>query len=100
MESLIYRSTSKLECQCDAEIIVCVDETLTAAGAPFLEATLVTTTTSVNSCLQTVYEYHIEYDENDLADPATLLMSTNINGIICRGCLTTYIDYLFSLVSP
>lgn len=100
MRSLIYRSTSRLECQCDAEIIVCVDDSLTASGAPFLEATLVTTTTTVNSCLETVYEYQIEYDENDLDDPTYILRASDIGGIICRGCLTTYIDYLFSLVGP
>lgn len=100
MRSLIYRSTSRLECQCDVEIIVCVDDTLTASGAPFLEATLVTTTTTVNACLETVYEYQIEYDEADLADPTHILRASEINGILCKGCLTTYIEYLISLVGP
>lgn len=99
MKTVIYKSTGRLECQCDSEVILCIDDSLTASGAPFIEATLVSTTFTTNACLEAVNNYHIDYDENNLADPTYSLKNTDINGIVCRGCLTSYIDYYVGLLS-
>lgn len=92
MQTVIYRSLKKLECQCDTEVIICIGVDLTASGAPFIEGTLLTTTTTTDTCLRTVYNYSLEYDENDLLDPTHVLMSSEVNGVLCKGCLTDYIE--------
>lgn len=92
MNTVIYRSTKLLECRCDAEVILCLDVALTASGLPYINATLTTTTASGVVCGNQIYSYYIEYDENQLADPAYSLLNADIQGITCRGCLTSYID--------
>lgn len=101
MQTVIYKSTQVLACQCDSEVIICVDESLTATGAPFIEGTLTTTTTSPTCyCDSPSYNYYLEFNENQLADPTSTLYSSQINGVICRGCMTNYIDYVGSSGVP
>lgn len=57
-----------------------------------LEATLTKSWRAVSACNQTTWTYVFSYDEALLADPTTALTSAQIDGVICSGCLTTYID--------
>lgn len=100
MNTVIYKSTRELECKCDADVIICVDADLTSVGAPFIEGTLTSTTTGIDACLNTVYSYYLSYDETQLADQSYALLNSDINGVICRGCLTDYIDWLFQQANP
>lgn len=98
MRSLIYRSTVKLTCECDSEVILCVNDGLMADGSNFLSTTLtnVITTASCEGC--DLYNYYLDYDENLLLDPTYILNSFDITGIVCVGCLVSYIRYLISLI--
>lgn len=93
MNALVYRSTQVLECQCDSAVIFCVSASLTASGKPFIDGTLVSTSLSgMITCGKQIYAYQLEYDPQLLADPTHILTASEITGIICRGCLTQYID--------
>lgn len=95
MKSVIYKSTDVLSCYCDTQVIICIDPSLTATGAPFIEGTLNTTTASPACvCDGQSYNYYLEFNEDQLADPTSTLYSSQINGIVCRGCETSYIDYV------
>lgn len=96
MNTVCYRTTTRVDCPCDAEVFVCIDSALTSNGAPFIPATLTRTTTTIDACNNTIYTYYIEYCEDCLADPQYSLVNSDINGIICRGCLTDFIEYLAS----
>lgn len=39
-----------------------------------------------------VWHYVIQYDDTQLADPDTALLPGDVSGIVCRDCLTSYID--------
>lgn len=92
MKTVVHSSAQKLSCPCDSDVIVCIADTLTASGAPFIEGTLVKTISTISSCNNPVYNYYIDYNETDLLDPAYTLVNLDIGGVICRGCLTSYIE--------
>lgn len=65
---------------------------IVASGAPYINATLVSVVKKpCNS--QCVYLYTIQYDEDDLVNPNTFLTQDEITSVICRDCLTEYIDW-------
>lgn len=94
MKSVSYTSSNKLSCGCNAAVIICLDSDLTASGAPYIEGTVAFSESVINSCGRTSYLYAVTYNEGQLADPEYSLVEADISGIVCRGCLTTYIDYL------
>lgn len=97
MKSVSYTTYTKLSCGCDAPVIVCVDDALVASGAPYIEATVAFSDSVIDSCKVVKYRYAVTYDEGQLTDPYTPLIEADIGGIVCRGCLTTFIEYLHSL---
>lgn len=98
LKTVIYHTTTQINCPCNSNILIGVTTTLTPELSPVIPGHVVSVTTTVNSCLQTVYHYVLQYDENDLADPGYSLLSSDINCAICRDCLTAYIEYLSSIV--
>ena len=93
MKTVTYVTTSKLSCDCNSEVIVCVPTALTVGATPFVYATLSQVmTSSTDSCGKQVYKYYLEYAENVLVDPTRGLFSIDISGVLCKGCLTSYID--------
>jgi hypothetical protein len=94
MKSVSYTSNNKLSCGCNAAVIVCLDDALTAANAPFIEGTLAFSDSVINSCGRTTYRYAVTYDEGQLLDPEYSLLEADVTGVVCRGCLTSYIDYV------
>jgi hypothetical protein len=93
--NVTYRSSTLLSCRCeeDAEVIICLDPALTSTGAPFINGNLTSAISSADVCGNTSYSYYLTYTDTDLADPATAIISSQIEGVLCRGCLTDYIDY-------
>ena len=96
MSSFIYRSTSKLICECDSEVIVCVNDGLLKDGSNFLSTTLdnIIETADCNGC--SLYNYYLTYDENLLVDPTHIMTSFDVTGIVCAGCLVAYLRYLIA----
>ena len=92
MMSFCYSANTKLNCGCNAPVIICVSDPLTESGLPFIEGNLVFSESVTNSCGKIVYNYAITYDETQLVDPANPLVGCYVTGVICRGCLTSYID--------
>ena len=89
MKSVDYSSCGKLSCgPCGGAVILCLDEAKTASGYGFIDATLVT----IDSDCHGVYTYGFTYEEAQLLDPNTDLVEADILGILCKGCLTTYIE--------
>lgn len=54
---------------------------------------------SVSACDEQIYKYYIEYDEALLLNPTIPLYSSDISGVVCRGCLTSYIDAATSILN-
>lgn len=100
MKLLEYYSSCLLECATQipacsgAEqpgLILCLSHLLTANNAPYIDATLVSTVKKpCNS--RCTFLYTIQYDENLLLNPNTFLTQTDITSVLCRDCLTEYID--------
>lgn len=92
MKSVSYNSYKKLDCGCRTDVIVCVNSALTATIQPFILATVA----YINAILTSgkwVYQYSFTYDEAQLLDPTYLITECDIKGVLCKGCLTDYIDY-------
>lgn len=95
MQNVIYNTITKLICSCveDAEVILCISpSTLVATGLPTIEATLIGSSELCGASGERLYQYVFNYDETLLTDPTVPLYALNISGVVCRGCLTTYID--------
>lgn len=93
MKTVIYKSDKHLDCECDAEIIICLSASLTAANLPYIAGTLTHTATSgISVCGNQIYSYYLNYDENLLLNPAYSLVASDITGILCKGCLTSWIE--------
>jgi len=102
-QTVVYTAQDKLSCAgCQpAEVILCVDPTLVApkncnllqtqTTYPFstIPGQLVQTREFVK-CGQKFFEYTFAYDDADLIPP-NLLTCQDISGVICEGCLTTFI---------
>ena len=92
MKSLTYSSWQKVSCACaPADVVLCVDESITASGAPFIEGTLATVRCQNDGCGRPIYVYGITYDEVQLLDPDTNLAECDVTGIFCDSCLTNYL---------
>jgi microcystin-dependent protein len=99
MKTVAYNSSQLLACaQCGGEAIICVDDSLTVSGAPFLDVTVVSVEEDKDTCGNCYYSYGLSYDEYALVDPATGLVAGDIDGIFCKGCLVTYMENLAATV--
>jgi hypothetical protein len=59
-----------------------------------LEATITKGIKIVSPCGQTTWNYQLTYDNNLLVDPTYSLLTTDINSVFCKGCLTTWVEEL------
>lgn len=92
MKSVAYSSWQKLSCGCaPADIVLCMDEALTADNSGFIEGQLTYMSCSNDSCGRTIYNYNFTYDEALLLDPDTNLNECDITGVFCDSCLTKYV---------
>lgn len=92
-KTVIYKSASLLDCYCGGNIIICVDPDLTYNCAPYIEGHLDSYVCGADTCGRRQYTYYISYDSGYLADPTSQLYAIDISGILCRNCLTEYLDY-------
>lgn len=100
MLTVTYQATQFLSCaKCNGDVILCVSDTLTANGMPFIEATVASYVESWDACGKLNYLYGFSYDEALLLNPGTPLVSTDIEGVFCKGCLTTYIENMPKILS-
>lgn len=100
MNTVIYKTLEQLSCACNSSVIICLSPSLTKLGAPFINGALLSVTTTLNACQQPVFNNSIEYDPNDLLDSSYSLLNSDIIGVVCRDCLTDYIDYEVSSGTP
>lgn len=87
VKSVIYSTCTELLCKDTAEapIIVCLaSDTLLANGQYTFEAVLLNATQVCGlPCNQNTWRYNIQYDEELLEDPETLLTADDIKAIFC-----------------
>lgn len=57
-----------------------------------IEATICQGFTLSDACLNPLWNYTFSYDDTQLANPSSPLVTADITGVFCRDCLTTYID--------
>jgi len=104
--SVQYTSEERLSCSCNtpAEVILCVNpakvrplDCTPGTGTTTFEfhtipATLMTAVVSA-TCPTTSYLYTFAYSDEDVVIGETIL-SEDIEGVVCKGCVTTYIEDL------
>lgn len=103
LQTVVYTATTRLDCAgCrEVPIILCIDSALVAQGecpitledTDFVYNTIAATllqTREFKKCGVLYYQYTIAYDDTALVPP-NLLTCTDILGIVCEGCLTTFI---------
>lgn len=99
IKNVVYKTYSKLSCGCDGSfVIVCVDPSLTYNAAPYVEGQVTYQGCALDACGVKQYSYYISYNDTQMADAD--LATIDIQGVICRGCLTKYIDYKAPFVQP
>jgi len=119
MKIVNYVTTQWLDCACTpcAPAIMCLSPSLSgggspcigapplpvissivASGAPYLDVSILSVAQSGVTCGNQAYVYTIQYDETQLIDPETPIKQSDISGLICRNCLTEYIDYKTTLI--
>lgn len=96
MKSVSYSSSSYLSCaKCGGTVILCIDPDKTVSGQPFIEAQVASSNTQVGCHGETIYLYSFTYEDGLLVEvqgePYTLIPE-DINGVLCKGCLTDYIE--------
>ena len=99
--NVVYKSPNTLSCMCGGgDVIVCVDAAKTSNGAPFIEGTLLASSPGFDVCGNCQYTYYINYNDGQLLNPLVPLVSADITGVICRGCLTSYLDWKAPFTKP
>ena len=96
MKSVAFDTYTRLGCACGSEVIFCVDDALTASGAPYLTGTIAAVDAVFDGAGRTYYQYTFTFLDGLLADPNYTLLSCDVTGAFCKNCLTEYIDYLVS----
>lgn len=90
----------KLPCTAPAEVTLCVDAALTASGKSSLDATIALVAPTQGNCGPYSCQYTFSYDDTELADPDTLLLSSQIDGVFCKDCLTSWVENSIQKSSP
>lgn len=97
-----YCSFIKLSCAwaVNKDIVLCLqDAALVAQPEEFCDNTLSTIDATIcqafktsDSCLNVVWHYTFQYDSESLANPDTPLATSDITGVFCKDCLTTWVE--------
>lgn len=95
-KSVVVDNTSRLSCSGleSPSVVLCLnsDELLTS-GRTTIQATLTNSYRVCNdSCGTAIWRYIASYDNSLLVDPTSALLSSDVTGIFCMGCLTTWIE--------
>lgn len=80
-------------CVTDPELlapIICEDETTYQPTT--LDGVLTKVYRDSGPCGTGVFRYVLSYDQAQLLDPTTALSADQVDGVFCKGCLTTWVD--------
>lgn len=91
-QTLTYCTTKKLDCCPITEVVICVPTVVVTSGLGFLNATMTDFAQTGVSCGNQYYTYTFEYDDSQLVTPETPLISSEVSGVICKGCFTSWIE--------
>ncbi len=106
-KKVVFTTCTRLSCISTTpppSVFLCLSDTALLApkicpeggNEPFpfttLEATLTKSWKNVDNCNNVCFSYTFSYDENLLADPLTALLASQITGVFCEGCLTTWVS--------
>jgi hypothetical protein len=94
-KTVVYSSCSRISCagaETPAVVLCLNDSELLLSGLNTIEGTLTKVYKSTECCDSVMWRYIVSYDETLLADPSVLLAASDIDGIFCKGCLTTWVD--------
>lgn len=107
MQSVLWTTCQRLSCSgatsptvvlCLADTGIVIDpfcpDSETRETFPYttIEATLVKSWRDGSCGCNPQFRYLFQYDEADLVDPDTLLVTADITGVFCKGCLTTWVE--------
>lgn len=93
MKTVAYISSQLLSCaSCSGDVVICLDASLVATNQPFLSGSVISYLAVTDNCGRRKYNYALSYDENELVDPSYSLVTSDIEGVFCKGCLTDYIE--------
>lgn len=89
----MFTSSEYLECAtCAGEVVMCIDADKTVSNKSFIIGIAASVDPQVLCNGSTSYVYGFTYEETQLIDPDTDLVTADIHGVLCKGCLTSYID--------
>jgi hypothetical protein len=105
-KSVVWSSCARLSCsnQETPEVVLCLtdssllapftcpDETESSFAFTTIDAVLTKSWKDCGSCGTGTYRYLFQYDENLLADPTTPLVTADVAGVFCKGCLTDWVE--------
>ena len=93
-QTVKYTSPIQLNCAAclPADVILCVPVSIDANATLASESGIIEATITFASRAGGYWTYTLEYDDDQLVDGVTLTAAM-IQGIVCRGCLFSYIDY-------
>jgi hypothetical protein len=100
MKTVIYLSCAPVDCPKTTDILVCVSNTLTANGAPFITGQITKVLRNRGACGDVIYNSYVEYDETQLLNQSYSLISSDIQGFVCDPCLISIIDWKIQQAVP
>lgn len=93
-KSVVFSTCSRISCagQSSPEVVLCLIDDLLESGRSTIDGILTKVYKDNTGCGNPVWRYVVSYDETLLVDPDVVLISTDVTGIFCKGCLTTWVD--------
>lgn len=92
VQQVVWRTTTRLECiYClPSDVIICIPPEKQVSGLHTIYGQLIHVVQKKNGCGSSEYTYTISFNDTQLI-PSGFLNAADILGIVCEGCLTTYI---------
>ena len=93
-QTVKYTTSTQLTCAAclPADVVLCVPVSIDANATLASQSGIIEATITFASRAGAYWTYTLEYDDDQLVD-GILLTAAMIQGIVCRGCLFSYIDY-------
>lgn len=92
-QTVVYCTTNQLDCGCvPVDVILCVPSSLIVNSKPTIDAVLTGSSYGNQTCGGVLYNYTFTYDDEVLLNPDEPLLGSQINGVICNGCLISWVQ--------
>lgn len=103
-KSVVWANCSLLPCAGaeTPDVVICVTDPALLAPIVLPDESLYQPTTldgvltkvwrTANACGESHYQYLLSYDEALLADPDVALTPDQVSGVVCKDCLTTWVE--------